>query len=185
MQTAESPDTATRLQPLTAGDRMLRAVWAAASLLLFRPTPRPLHAWRRWLLRAFGAKIGKSARIYPTVKIWAPWNLVLKNHSCLGYYVDCYNCARITLEEGAMVSQYSFLCTGTHDYRSKAMPLVAKPIIVGKNAWVCADVFVGPGVTVGEGAVVAARSSVYRDVAPWTVVAGNPAGFLKTRSFPD
>ncbi len=170
------------LKPLTLTDRSLRAAWALISLLLFRLTPRPMHAWRRWLLRAFGAEIGKGARVYPTVKVWAPWNLTLRDGACLGYYVDCYNCDRITLDEDAVVSQYTFLCTGTHDYRFRAMPLVTKPIRIGKSAWICADVFVGPGVTVGEGAVVAARSSVYKDVAPWAVVAGNPAVFLKTRT---
>jgi putative colanic acid biosynthesis acetyltransferase WcaF len=148
---------------------------------LFRPSPKPFHAWRRWLLRRFGASIGVGVRVYPTVKVWAPWKLVLGDRACLGYYVDCYNCDTVTLEEDAVVSQYSILCGGTHDYRVRDFPLVTRPITIGKRAWVCADSFIGPGVQVGEGAVVGARSSVFRDVHPWTIVGGNPARFIKTR----
>ena len=167
--------------PLSFGDRAMRTLWACTSALLFRRSPKPLHAWRRWLLRRFGATVGASVRIYPTVKIWAPWRLVIRDRAVVGYYVDCYNCATITIEEDAVISQYSLLCGGTHDYRVRDFPLIAKPIVIRRYAWVCADSFVGPGVVIGEGAIVGARSSVFRDVAPWTVVAGNPARFLKKR----
>jgi putative colanic acid biosynthesis acetyltransferase WcaF len=101
--------------------------------------------------------------------------------SCLGDYVDCYAVDRITLEPYATVSHYSFLCTAGHDYSLPRMPVTAAPIRIGRRAWVAADVFVGPGVTIGEGAVVGARSSVYRNVEPWTVVGGNPARVIKKR----
>jgi putative colanic acid biosynthesis acetyltransferase WcaF len=102
-------------------------------------------------------------------------------HSCLANDVDCYNVATVTLGACATVSQYSHLCAATHDYTDLTLPLVPKPISVGAHAWICADAFIGPGVTVGDGAVVGARSSVFKDVEPWTVVAGNPARFLKPR----
>jgi putative colanic acid biosynthesis acetyltransferase WcaF len=159
----------------------LRALWNCVHLLCFRPSPRVLHSWRRMLLRLFGARLGKGVVVHPSVKIWAPWNLIMDDHSCLGPYVDCYNCATVALGRHSVVSQYSFLCTATHNYKSLTLPLIAKPIVVREHAWVCADVFVGPGVSVGEGAVVGARSSVFKDVDPWTVVAGSPARFLKAR----
>jgi putative colanic acid biosynthesis acetyltransferase WcaF len=137
------------------------------------------------LLRLFGASLGKGVVVHPSVKIWAPWNLVMDDHSCLGPYVDCYNCAVVTLGRYSVVSQYSFLCTATHDYTLSTLPLLAKPIAIGPHGWICADVFVGPGVSVGEGAVVGARSSVYKNVDPWVVVAGNPARFIKTRVVTD
>ena len=171
--------------PLSASDRVLRKTWACVSLLLFRLSPTPLHCWRRFLLRAFGAKIGRRARIYPTVRVWAPWNLVLGNESTLGYRVNCYNCATVTLEDWALVSQDTTLCAATHDYRLSSFPLVTRPISVGKHAWVCAEAFIGPGVNIGEGAVVGARSCVVADVAAWTVVGGNPAKFLKMRKLED
>jgi putative colanic acid biosynthesis acetyltransferase WcaF len=162
-------------------NRLLRATWSGVWLLLFRPTPKILNGWRRLLLRLFGAHIGRGAIVHPSVKIWAPWNLSMDDHSCLAPYVDCYSAAPITLGEYAAVSQYSFLCAATHDYTSLARPLVVAPITIGKHAWICADVFVGPGVSIGEGAVVGARSSVYRSVESWWVVAGNPARKLRRR----
>lgn len=162
-------------------NRIRRALWRAAWLLLFRPTPAFLHGWRVFLLQMFGARIANSAVVHPSVKIWAPWNLVMDENACLGPNVDCYNCERVELGKWSVVSQYSFLCTATHDYSSLRLPLAAKPIRIGEQAWVCADVFVGPGVSVGEGAVVGARSSVFKSVAPWTVAAGSPARFVKRR----
>ncbi len=99
--------------------------------------------------------------------------------SCLADYVNCYSVDRVTLESHTTVSQYTFLCTASHDYTISEMPLVTAPIRIGRGAWVAADVFIGPGVTIGERAVVGARASVFRDVDPWTVVGGNPARIIK------
>lgn len=166
----------TQLRPmrLSPANKMVRALWGGVWLVLFRPSPTPLHGWRRFLLRCFGARVGAGAHPYPSAKVWAPWNLVMGEHSCLSHHVDCYCVDKIELGAHATVSQYSFLCTATHDYTQRDMPLVTAPIYIGAQAWVTADVFVGPGVTVGEGAVVGARSTVLRNVEPWTVVAGNP-----------
>lgn len=101
--------------------------------------------------------------------------------SCLGPDVDCYCVDRVVIGARATVSQYSFLCTATHDYHDPLMPLVTAPIVIGEQAWVAADVFIGPGVAVGEGAVVGARSSLYKNVDPWTVVGGNPAKLIAKR----
>jgi putative colanic acid biosynthesis acetyltransferase WcaF len=180
--TAEENRTSRGPEPLSYADRLLRKTWVFVSFLLFRFSPAPLHGWRRFLLRVFGAKVGPSARIYPTVSVWAPWNLILGKDACLGYRVNCYNGGIVTLEEGSMVSQDSTLCAATHDYSLSSMPLVIRPITIGRSAWVCAEAFIGPGVTVGEGAVVGARSCVVTDVAPWNVVGGNPARFLKVRT---
>ena len=164
-----------REQTLSRGGKVARGLWEVVSFLLFRPSPRIWHGWRRMLLRLFGARIGRRARVSPSCRIWAPWNLRMGEGSNLGPDVDCFSVAPITLEEGAVVSQYSYLCAASRDYRKRSKPLLAAPITIGKDAWVCADVFIGMGVAVGEGAVVGARSSVFRDVPPWTVVAGNPA----------
>jgi putative colanic acid biosynthesis acetyltransferase WcaF len=168
-----------KLEParVTPANRALRALWGWAWLILYRPSPRSFHGWRRWLLRIFGAQIARDAVPYPSAKIWAPWNLTMAAGSCIADYVDCYSVAPISLGIRATVSQYSYLCTGSHDYRDPRMPmpLVVAPIVIEAGAWVAADVFVGPGVTIGEGAVVGARSTVIHDVAPWTVVAGSPA----------
>lgn len=105
----------------------------------------------------------------------------MAENAIIGPDVDCYCVAKITVMSDAMVSQYSYLCAATHDYKKPYLPLIAKPIVIESRAWVCADVFIGPGVTVGEGAVVGARSTVFGDVPAWKVVAGNPPTVLRDR----
>ena len=129
----------------------------------------------------FGAKIGHGVHPYPSVKIWAPWNLEMGDYSCLGDNVYCYCVAKIKLGAHSTVSQYTYLCAASHDIENPQMPLITAPITIGDGAWVTADVFIGPGVTIGEGAVVGARAVVLKDVEAWTVVAGNPAKFIKHR----
>ncbi len=143
--------------------------------VLYRPSPRVLHIWRRMLLRMFGATVGRDAHPSPAARVWAPWNLTLGQSSSLGEFVDVYCVAPVIIGRNVTVSQYTFLCTAGHDYRDARMPLTSAKIIIGDGVWLCADVFIAPGVTVGEGAVVGARSSAFKDVPPWTVVAGNPA----------
>jgi putative colanic acid biosynthesis acetyltransferase WcaF len=166
---------------LSLRNRIGRAIWGVAWAILFRPSPRILHGWRRFLLRLFGAKIGNGVRIYPSAQVWAPWQLEMGDFSCLGPNVDCYCVARIRIESHAVVSQYSYLCSASHDYERADFPLITGPVVVGEGAWVAADAFVGMGVTIGVGAVVGARASVFKNVEPWTVVGGNPARFIKKR----
>ncbi|MBK1718331.1 WcaF family extracellular polysaccharide biosynthesis acetyltransferase [Thiocystis violacea] len=171
-----------RPQVLTGRNKLARAVWELVWLLLFRPSPRIFHSWRCMLARLFGARLGKRIRLYPSARIWAPWNLTMEDHSCLGPDVDCYCVDKIQIGHQAVVSQYSYLCTASHDYRDRELPLISAPILIGAQAWVTADVFVGPGVTIGEGAVVTARSSVFGDIPPWVVARGNPATPYKERT---
>lgn len=168
-------------QQLTRANKLARAAWSVVWLLLYRPSPRSFHRWRCMLLRLFGAKLARDARPYPSARIWAPWNLEMGEHACISEFVDCYCVAKVRLGAYATVSQYSFLCTASHDDRSLALPLVAAPITIGEHAWVTADVFVAPGVSIGEGAMVTARSSVFGDIPPWTVARGNPAAPYKAR----
>ena len=162
-------------------NRFARSLWNVVWMLLFRPTPRPFHGWRCMLLRLFGAKIGKPAYVYPSARIWAPWNLILGNHATIGERVDCYCVDKIEVGDFSTISQYSFLCTASHDYLypsildDPCMPLVTAPISIGSRVWITADVFVAPGVCVNDGAVVTARSSVFSDVPAWSIVGGNPA----------
>src|SRR5271165_2160713 len=112
-------------------NRVGRASWGVVWAILYRPSPTPAFAWRRMLLRLFGAQIGEGAHPYPSCKVWAPWNLVMGEHSSLAPQVDCYNVAQIELGAFATVSQYAYLCGATHDYTKAAMPLVPKPIRIG------------------------------------------------------
>lgn len=163
-------------------NRVKRLLWSIVWFLLARPLPRSLfNAWKILLLRSFGARLNKTAVVYSSARIYWPPNLEMEEYSIIGADVDCYNVARVKLEAYAIVSQKSYLCSASHDFTRNDMPLITGPITIGRQAWVAADAFIGMGVTVGEGAVVGARSSVYRDVDPWTVVGGNPARFIKKR----
>jgi putative colanic acid biosynthesis acetyltransferase WcaF len=125
--------------------------------------------------------VGQGAHPYPSARIWAPWNLEMGDYSCLSEGVDCYCVDLIRIGPRSTVSQYSFLCTASHDYMQASMPLVTAPIEIGKRVWIAADVFVAPGLTVGDGVVVTARSSVFSDLPPWVVAKGNPAVPVRPR----
>ena len=172
---------ALRRHHLSLANKLARTAWQVVWLLLYRPTPRLFHPWRCLLLRLFGAKLGRAVHPYPSARIWAPWNLEMGDHACLSEGVDCYCVAPIRIGAHTTVSQYSFLCTASHDYTRADMPLVTAPITIGERVWITADVFVGPGVTIGDGAVVTARSSVFADIPPWVVARGNPAVPVKAR----
>lgn len=165
---------------------MERWIWALVQSTLFRWSPRPFHRWRAWLLKLFGADIGDTSKVvvFPTSQISYPDRLVLEDRAMIGPHVRIYNLGRVTLRYGANISQHSHLCAGTHDFNEWSMPLVTAPIEIGPNAWLAADVFVGPGVTVGELAVVGARSVVVKDLPPQHVCAGNPCRALKPRETP-
>lgn len=159
-----------------------RLAWNLVYWLLFRPfAPGPLRPWRIFLLRSFGARVDRTANVYASCRIWAPWNLRMGKFACLGPGVDCYNQGSISIGDHTIVSQKAYLCASTHDHTQRNFPLVLRPIAIEDQAWVAAEAFIGPGVTVGQGAVVGARSAVFRNVAPWSVVGGNPATFIKNR----
>jgi putative colanic acid biosynthesis acetyltransferase WcaF len=162
-------------------NRLLRAAWGVVYVLLFRTSPRPCHRWRVLLLRCFGAKLGKNCVIYGTARIWAPWNLTCDDVATIGDEAIIYNPEHVKLGSHAIVSQQAYLCGATHDYENPEFPLVAFPISVGPYAWVCARATVQPGVSVGEGAVLALGSVATRDLEPWTVYAGVPARRVKAR----
>lgn len=169
-----------RTRPYSRGEYVARLLWSVARPL-FAWSPRPLFAWRRGLLRLFGARIGRHVHIYPSARIYLPWNLEMGDESSIGEWALVYNLGPVRIGAQATVSHRAHLCAGTHDYRDRSLPLLRMPIDIGPRAWICADALVGPGVAVGEGAVVAAGAVVVRNVAPWQVVGGNPAKLIKTR----
>lgn len=163
---------------------ILRVLWGAVQGTVFRWSPRPMHRWRAFLLRLFGADITMKSRVYPKARVWGPWNLTMGDFATIGNDVDCYCVDRITIGAHSTVSQYTYLCGATHDFEDINFPLYSKPITIGERAWVAADCFIAPGVTIGDGAVVGARSSVFGDLEPWSVNAGTPAKKLSERTHP-
>lgn len=161
--------------------RLERAVWNLIWGLLAAWTPPPLHPWRRALLRLFGARVAPTARIYGSARIWYPRYLSLADNAVIGPGVICYSMAPIAIGEGATISQRAHLCAGTHDIDDAHFQLMARPIRIGAKAWIAAEAFVGPGVTVGEGAVLGARGVTVKNLADWSVSAGNPARHIRSR----
>jgi len=167
--------------PFSFWNKAARLLWGVVWLFLFRPSPRPFHAWRCILLKLFGAKIGKGVHLYPSCRITMPWKLEMRDHSCLGDSVICYNIGGVQIGAHSTVSQYAHLCSSSHDYTKPRMPQTFSPVVIEDQVWICTDAFVGPGTTVKQGAVVGARAVAIEDVEPWTVVGGNPARFIKKR----
>jgi putative colanic acid biosynthesis acetyltransferase WcaF len=165
----------------SARNKAARVLWGITWAVLFRCSPRIGFGWRRFLLRLFGATIGRNARISPSVKVWAPWNLTVGDEASIAHGVDCYCVDQLQIGSHATVSQYAFLCTASHDVADPHMRLITAPIHVADQAWICAGAFVGQGIIINEGAVVGARAVVTKSVEAWTIVAGNPARYIRKR----
>lgn len=178
---APEPNMPEITSTFSVGNRIGRLLWGVVWFVLFRPSPRICHRWRNWLLRLFGARLHPTARVYPRARCWAPWNLRMGKYACIADDVDVYSAASITLGDFSTVSQYSYLCAATHDFENVNHPLVTAPITIGNRCWVAADVFVGPGVTIADGTVVGARSSVFKDLPAWSVAVGSPAKVVRAR----
>lgn len=163
-------------------NKIARLVWNIFYWILFRPfNLKFFKGWRSLVLHLFGAKIGKEANIYASVRIWAPWNLEIGDYSTIGPEVDCYNQGKIVIGDHSIISQKTYLCASTHDFTKTSFPLILGPIEIKSQVWVAADAFIAPGVCIGEGAVVGARAAVFKNIQEWTVVGGNPARYLKDR----
>ncbi len=163
-------------------NKIARIVWNITYYILFRPFALPIfNKWRIYILRLFGAKIGNGCQIKASAKFWAPWNLVLKDFVAIGQGANLYSVSDIIIGNKVTISQRAYICTASHDITTINKPLIKKNIYINNYSWIAAEAFIGPGVTIGEGAVVGARAAVFKDVEPWCVVGGNPAVFLKKR----
>ena len=156
-------------------------LWWAVDFFLFKPSPQILYGWRRFLLRAFGANIGKGVIIRPSVTITYPWKVSIGDYSWIGDDVVLYSLGEISIGENAVVSQKSYLCTGSHDFKKEDFPIWSKKISIEDECWLATDVYVAPGVTIGKGTVVGARSSVFKDLPAGKVCVGSPAKVIRDR----
>ena len=168
------------LRYYSPADYLRRGLWALAQPL-WCYSPRWCWGWRRGLLRLFGASIGPGVRVYPAARIHQPWNLSLGPRCTIAWSATLYCLGPIRLGADVVVSQGAHLCAGDHDMRDPAFPLRKRPITVADGAWIAAEAFIGPNVSIAERAVVGARAVVMRDVPAAAVVAGNPARVVGER----
>lgn len=157
-----------------------RVLWALIGVF-FAFSPRPLWFWRNMLLRVFGAKVGKNVRFHPSVRITIPWNLEIGDDVGIGDRANLYALGKIKIDNRATISQGAHLCAGSHDHLDPRMTLRKDPIYIGEDAWVCAEAFIGPGVSIGDRAVVGARAVLTKNVDEDAIVVGNPANTIGTR----
>jgi putative colanic acid biosynthesis acetyltransferase WcaF len=163
-------------------NRLMRFVWGVVYNLLFRPSPRPMFGWRNFLLGIFGARLERDTKIYPTVRIWAPWNLYCEDHVAIAEEAILYNPKLLTIRSHGIISQQAYICGATHDYEDPAFPLISFPTTLGAYSWVCARATVMPNVNLGDGTILALGSVAAKDLKPWTVYGGIPAKPIKART---
>ena len=162
-------------------DYLKRFIWHIASLIIWPLLWHKIPFLRTFVLKFFGAKFFKKNLILGSAKILRPWDFEMGEYSAIGSRVNIYNLAKISIGKNTVISQDVYLCGGTHDYQKPSFPLVKKNIIIGDNVWICAGAFIAPGVTIGDGAIIGSRSNVINNVDSYTIVAGNPAKFIKKR----
>ena len=156
-------------------------LWWLLQGTFFRMSPQFLYGFRRFLLRLFGAKIGKKVIVRPTVKITYPWKVSIGDYSWIGNDVVLYSLGDIEIGKNVVISQRSYICTASHDYLESDFPIFAKKNIIKNECWLATDVYIAPGVTIEKGSVIGARSSVYKNVPEGWICYGNPAKLIKKR----
>ena len=166
-------------------NKLERIAFGTVWLLLARWTPAPLFGWRNMLLRLFGARIGAGARVYGSTRVWMPRHLEIGEGALIGPGADLYNQGRIVIGPHCVVSQRAFICASTHRVSDPGFALELRPVTLGRGCWVAAEAFVGPGVTMADGAVLAARGALFEDAEAMTIYRGNPAAPIGERRFKD
>jgi putative colanic acid biosynthesis acetyltransferase WcaF len=157
-------------------------LWWLVQATLIGLSPQVFYDWRRFWLRMFGAKIGKKVFIRPSVKITYPWKVSIDDYSWIGDDVILYSLGDIEIGSNTVISQKSYLCTGSHDYTKETFDIFAQKITIGDSCWLATDVFIAPGVTISDGAIVGARSSVFNDIDANTINVGSPSRMIRKRN---
>jgi putative colanic acid biosynthesis acetyltransferase WcaF len=168
----------------TRGEQVRRIAWSLGRWLLIL-SPRPFFAWRRMVLRLFGARIGAHVNVYSTAYLYMPWNVEIGDWSAVGDDVFVYSLGKVRIGKNVTLSYRSHICAGTHDLNDPMLPLLKPPVTIEEGVFVGTEAFIGPGVIVGRGAVVGARAVVVKSVKPLDVVAGNPARTVGRRRLPE
>lgn len=157
-------------------------LWWIVQSIFFNSSPQFMYGWRRFLMRSFGAKIGKNVILRPSMHTQFPWKVEIGDSTWIGDDVVLYSLGQITIGKDVVISQKSYLCTGSHDYSKIAFPIYSEPITIQNGCWLATDVYIGPGVTIEAGTVVGARSSVFKSLPGNKICMGSPAKIIRDRA---
>ncbi len=172
------------VSPYSTKEKIGRLLWDIVGQRLFRCTFHTWYGVRARIVNLFGAHVATNARLRSTVRIEIPWNLTIGDNSSVGDGTRLYCLGPVTIGSHVSISQHAHVCAGTHDFTKPDMPLLRPPITIEDHAWIAADAFVGPDITVREGAILGARGCAFKDLDPWTIYGGNPAKPLGQRDAP-
>jgi putative colanic acid biosynthesis acetyltransferase WcaF len=161
--------------------KIIVQIWWIVHGTLFSWSPQFLYRWRIFLLRLFGATIGHNVKIRSSVTVTYPWKVKIGDHSWIGDDSVLYSLGDITIGSHVAIAHKVYLNTGGHDYEKKTFDIFSKPVVIEDECWITNDVYVAPGVTIGKGTVVSARSSVLKDLPPGKICLGTPAQPIKDR----
>lgn len=161
-------------------------LWRLIWLIFYKPTPKHFfNGWRLFLLKSFGAKISGRPFVFPSSKVFAPWLLTIGNKACLGPYSEVYNLGPVKIGERVTISQYCYLCNGSHDLSRTNLPLLIGEIQISNDVFIGARAMILPGLQIKQFAVIGAGAVVTKDIEEYDVVGGNPAKFIKKRIIKD
>lgn len=161
--------------------KVIVQLWWVIEKTLFAWSPQFLYSWRRFLLRSFGAKIGKGVLIRPTVRITYPWKVSIDDYTWVGEDCVLYSLGNITIGSHVAIAHGVYFNTGLHDYLNENFDIGCKPLVIEDQSWITNDVYIAPGVTIGKGSVIGARSSVFKSMPEGHICYGNPAVPVKKR----
>ena len=158
-------------------------LWWSFQAIAFPLSLHNFNSWRCFLLRLFGAKIGKGVVIRPSSRFLFPWKVTIGDYSWIGDNVVFYSLDRITIGSHSVISQKTYLCTGSHDISDRSFALITAPIEIGNGTWIATDCFVAAGISIGSNSVIGAKSNVIKDISSQQVAWGNPCLPRYSRSF--
>lgn len=158
------------------------ALWWIVQDTLFRCSIHNMYGWRNFILRCFGAKIGKKVKIRRKCEITYPWKLEVGDNTWIDDEVLIYNLDKITIGSNCSITRRSFLCTGNHDIKDPKFGLIVKPIIIEDGVWIQAESFLAQGIKIGKNCIIGARSSVFKDLKSETICYGSPCEIVRYRT---
>lgn len=157
-------------------------LWWLIEGIVFPLTPHNFYGVRRGLLKLFGAKVGQGVVIRPSARILFPWKVAIGDYSWIGDNVYLYSLNEINIGCHSVISQNSYLCTGSHDINDVHFSLMTAPIAIGNGVWVASDCFIAPGVKIGANTVIGARSTVLKNIPHEVIAWGSPCQVRQKRS---